>query len=142
MKSVVHAKKLEVTDLAFGRNAVHPVSGIALGNGAGNSTVASTGGNVFLGTNAGAAVGQPGIGSVCIGLNTGAAAPVGDYSVSVGAAAVAATDNSIVLNAAGTPLTSTESSLFVKPIRELAAGGPLRSLWYNPATGEITYTTF
>lgn len=139
MKSTVHARKLDVTDLSFGRNAVQPISGVSLGNGAGNSTVASSGGNVFLGTNAGAAVGQPGIGSVCIGLNTGAAAPVGDYSVSVGAAAVAASDNSIVLNATGSILTSSQSSLFVKPVRELAPAG-LRALFYNPSTGEISYS--
>ena len=69
--------------------------------------------------------------SICIGgfdyINTGDTPPI-DYSQSA---------NSIILNASGNTVLATTTGFFVKPVRDTS--GP-KTLYYNPTTGEISYS--
>ena len=50
--------------------------------------------------------------------------------------------NSIILNASGSSLDSTESSLYAKPIRSTTATlGTHTALWYNSSTSELIHSS-
>ena len=74
------------------------------------------------------------------GFNDGA--PVGESSIAIGYRAnyLYGHDNSITLNATGEALDIHSSGFFVKPIRE-SNTNTVNTIFYNTATGELTYTT-
>lgn len=59
---------------------------------------------------------------------------IGDISGSV--------ENNIVINATGTPLEATETSAcYLAPLRGVAQGLGVGVVFYDPATGELAYST-
>ena len=81
-----------------------------------------------------------GVGAVAIGTSAGALYQ-GEHAIAIGTGAGNGLqgNNSIILNATGSMLDQTTDDTFtVKPIRSASAGNVL---YYNPASGEITYST-
>ena len=129
---------------------------VALGNKAGQTTQAQYG--IAIGTQAGqdtqsqksiaigsyAGMTTQGSESLAIGHNAGKVSQ-GNEAVAIGNEAAPASQhaNSIVLNASGTALNTTQTGEFiVKPVREVT-GGTLptgfKTVGYNPTTGEFIY---
>lgn len=86
---------------------------------------------------------QQGEGSIAIGHQAGwgDVSGIGLDSIAIGARAAYgyAANNSIVLNATGYDLNADNSGLYIKPVREDSASVS-KTVFYNTATGEITYT--
>ena len=146
--------------LAVGNNAGATNQGIetvALGNKAGMTTQAQYG--IAIGTQAGNATqGQKSIAigpyagmttqgseAISIGHNAGKVSQ-GNEAIAIGTEAAPASQhaNSIVLNASGTALNTTQTGEFkVKPVRNYSSAAALPSgfkqVAYNPTTGEFVY---
>ena len=142
--------------VAVGNNAGETNQGIetvALGNKAGETTQAQYG--IAIGTQAGqntqsqksiaigpyAGMTTQGAESLAIGHNAGKVSQ-GNEAVAIGNEAAPASQhaNSIVLNASGVALNTTQTSEFiVKPVRAVAGSLPsgFKQMAYNPTTGEI-----
>jgi hypothetical protein len=105
----------------------------AVGSGAGNYNQGI--GAVAIGTNAGGF--NQGLRAVAIGGLAGAQNQ-GEYAVALGnfAGGTNQPNNSIVINASGTPLSGSASGLFIDPIREVAG---TKIVYYNTTTKELTY---
>jgi len=81
-----------------------------------------------------------GAGAVAIGTSAGAVNQ-GTHAIAIGTGAGNGNqgNSSIILNATGSPLDqSTDNTFTVKPIRGASAGN---ILYYDPSSGEITYST-
>ena len=76
--------------------------------------------------------------SISIGVSAnGQSSGAGQNSIAIGNQAKTPNQNSILLNATGNPLsTSNSNAFYVKPIRSNSTSN---SLFYNSTTGEITY---
>jgi hypothetical protein len=75
--------------------------------------------------------------SIAIGTNTSA---TGSYGVAIGGNASSATNNSIVLNASGSVVTSqVDGAFYVKPLRSLTPGTNVVS--YDTTTSELFYAS-
>ena len=142
--------------VAVGNNAGETNQGIetvALGNKAGETTQAQYG--IAIGTQAGqdtqsqksiaigsyAGMTSQGSESLAIGHNAGKVSQ-GNEAVAIGNEAAPASQhaNSIVLNASGTALNTTQTGEFVvKPVRAVAGALPtgFKQVAYNPTTGEF-----
>lgn len=82
-----------------------------------------------------------GVGAVAIGTSAGALYQ-GEHAIAIGTGAGNGLqgNNSIILNATGSTLDqNTDDTFTVKPIRGASAGN---ILYYDPSSGEITYSTF
>ncbi len=93
--------------------------------------------NIVIG-NTGSTISQAGDN---ISIGTAAGKSMGNYSICIGslAGSVQAHSNTIILNASGNSVNSTQaSSFFVNPIR--SNQGP-QLVCYDPSTSEMTYTT-
>ena len=113
-------------------------SAVSIGNSAG---FANQGGYaVAIGSQAGAT--NSGIHSISIGTLSGNQQQ-GNYSIAIGygAGLTYQAKNSIILNASGASLNSTQAdSLFIKPIRDVTGNVDFtKTLKYNPTTGEIGF---
>jgi len=123
---------------------------VAVGTGAGNDNqgnyavaVGRSAGNVDQGNYAvaignEAGVESQGVGAIAIGHSTGF--QQGNNSIIIGrGAGPFAAANSIVLDATNISLTSFESGLYIKPIRNLNAGTTANVVSYNSVNGELSY---
>lgn len=113
--------------------------GVAIGISAGQTTQGIN--TVAIGNSAGKT--SQGLGGIAIGSTAGEASQ-GASSVAIGISAGQTNQhaNSIILNASGSALNSNGTSrFFVKPIRGVALGAGVNHLMYDPATGEIYYST-
>jgi len=115
---------------------------IAIGNGAQDTN--STAGNYSIVIGSGDDTGYEAKDySVVIGSGAGwfDYSPVGLHSIAIGHKANYARghDNSITLNATGQDLSVDHSGFFVKPVREDNTS-TAKTIFYNTATGELTYS--
>lgn len=112
--------------------------------------------SIQIGTDAGKGSSSAvGASSICIGNQAGATG-AGIDSILIGQGSQGTTDNSIVINATGTTVSSILDSLVVKPIINNgtvhASGGSVKTpnpvngfshiLYYNPTSGEIQAFTY
>ena len=90
---------------------------------------------IAIGWQAGGTETSQGYGAIAIGTNNDG---VGNNSITLGHEAGSGVDNSILLNATGTPIYASGAGLFVTPIREDAVYTS-NVMAYNFATNELTY---
>ena len=97
---------------------------IAIGKGAGKSNLNTNA--IAIGSNAGSL--STGVNSISIGYKSGTLSS-GTNSIGIGSESWADNNNSIVLDASGSQLKSTQPGFFVKPIRNVSDSGGL--LYYS-----------
>lgn len=121
-----------------GTNSQSPNS-VAIGRFSGNSSQSEN--TVAVGNNSGRT--SQSLNAVAVG-NLAGNSNQGPSAVAIGSQAgqTSQHDNSVIINATGSSLNSNGvSRFFVKPIRGVALGIGIGSMVYDPATGEITYST-
>jgi hypothetical protein len=122
--------------VGFGYQTGTGTGRVLLGNLAGN------GGGDSYSIAIGHIAGQANQGGASIAIGQGAGYyNQGNYSIAIGynAGNNYQNANSIVLNASGSTLDTNQSGFFVKPVRSDAT--PTDIIYYNSATGEMTYGT-
>ena len=149
------------SSVAIGSNAGYSLQGansVAIGVNAGNITQGE--GSVAIGEHAGENnQGNGGIHSVAVGdysgnLNQGTGATAigpysgqtnqGAYAVALGYMAGMTTQTalSIVINATGSPVTASNSGLYIAPVRaDATTSATTWGVFYNPVTKELTTST-
>jgi len=124
--------------IGAGVNILFDTTSVRMGEGAGGSSNIDA---VAIGIRAGKE--NQGVNAVAIGDQAGELSQ-GNNAVAIGALAGESNqdNNTIVLNATGSALdTNGTDRLFVKPVRGVAQGVGVGIVIYDPATGELAYST-